>query len=53
VTYDAVAFRMGAKADLMPETVDLLYSFERNFYQGRESLQLRVIDFKSSGVPDM
>ena len=30
-----------------------LSPFERNIYQGRESLQLRVIDLKPSGVPDM
>ena len=44
ITYDAVAFRQGHWADQMPEKVDLLYVFETNFYQGRESLQLNVRD---------
>ncbi len=48
IYYDAVAFRMGNWADQMPETIDLVYTFERNTYQGRESLQLVVRDLKPS-----
>jgi hypothetical protein len=33
----------------MPGRVDLLYSFEKNSYMGRESLQLNVKDIKASG----
>jgi len=44
ITYDAVAFRQGYWADQMPAKVDLLYVFETNLYQGRESLQLNVRD---------
>jgi single-stranded-DNA-specific exonuclease len=46
VTYDAIAFRMGAWASELPARVDLLYSFERNSYNGFESLQLNVKDLK-------
>ena len=46
VTYDAIAFRMGAWANELPARVDLLYSFERNSYNGFESLQLNVKDLK-------
>jgi single-stranded-DNA-specific exonuclease len=46
IYYDAIAFRMGAWATQIPPKVDLLYTFERNNYQGRESLQLVVRDLK-------
>jgi single-stranded-DNA-specific exonuclease len=48
ITYDAVAFRMGHLAANLPSRVDLLYSFERNEYNGRVTLQLMVRDLKSS-----
>lgn len=50
--YDAIAFRQGHWAEHMPERLDLLYTFERNFYNGRESLQLNVRDLKPAGMPD-
>jgi single-stranded-DNA-specific exonuclease len=46
VSFDAVAFRQGEWADAMPETVDLLYAYEVNNYQGRTTLQLNVRDIK-------
>ena len=48
LTFDAIAFRQGAWADHMPKLVDLLYSYEKNVYMGRESLQLNVKDIKAS-----
>jgi single-stranded-DNA-specific exonuclease len=48
ITYDAVAFRQGQWADQMPEKIDILYVFETNSYQGRESLQLNVRDIRPS-----
>ena len=48
ITYDAVAFRQGHWADQMPEKIDILYVFETNSYQGRESLQLNVRDIRPS-----
>jgi single-stranded-DNA-specific exonuclease len=48
ITYDAVAFRQGHWADQMPEKIDILYVFETNNYQGRESLQLNVRDIRPS-----
>ncbi len=44
ITYDAIAFRKGDWAMKMPPMVDLLYSFERNEYNGFSSLQLNVKD---------
>jgi single-stranded-DNA-specific exonuclease len=51
ITYDAVAFRMGHLAESLPARVDLFYSFERNFYNGRVSLQLMVRDLRPSAAP--
>jgi len=48
LTYDAIAFRQGAWAEHMPPFVDLLYSFEKNSFMGRETLQLNVKDIKVS-----
>jgi single-stranded-DNA-specific exonuclease len=48
ITYDAVAFRMGHLAERLPGRIDLLYAFERNFYNGRVTLQLMVRDIKPS-----
>lgn len=48
ITYDAVAFRMGHLAPTLPERVDLLYAFERNYFNGKVTLQLMVRDLKPS-----
>jgi len=48
ITYDAIAFRHGHWAQAMPKTVDLLYRFEANEFNGRKSLQLNVRDLKPS-----
>jgi single-stranded-DNA-specific exonuclease len=48
LSYDAIAFRQGDWAEHMPPTIDLLYSFEKNSYMGRDSLQLNVKDIKVS-----
>ena len=48
VTYDAVAFRQAHWADAMPERIDILFSLEINHYQGRQTLQLNILDIKPS-----
>jgi single-stranded-DNA-specific exonuclease len=48
ITWDAIAFRQGHQANALPERVDLLYTFERNVYNGQVSLQLNVRDLKPS-----
>lgn len=52
ITYNAIAFRQGHYAKDMPQRVDILYTFERNEYNGRTSLQLNVRDLKPAGTPD-
>ncbi|NMD30092.1 MAG: single-stranded-DNA-specific exonuclease RecJ [Chloroflexi bacterium] len=42
ITYDAIAFRQGHWQDQMPESVDLMFTFEKNNFQGREYIQLNV-----------
>jgi single-stranded-DNA-specific exonuclease len=46
ITYDAIGFRMGHWIEQMPAKVDILYRFERNYYNGRETLQLSLLDLK-------
>lgn len=48
VTYDAIAFRQGYWHEEMPLFVDLMYTFEKNEFNGRESLQLNVKDIRPS-----
>jgi single-stranded-DNA-specific exonuclease len=52
ITYDAIAFRQGHWSGQMPDSVDLLYTFERNEFNGRITLQINVKDLKPAGIPD-
>jgi single-stranded-DNA-specific exonuclease len=52
ITYDAIAFRQGHWKEQMPERVDLVYTFERNEFNGRVSLQLNVKDLRPAGTID-
>jgi single-stranded-DNA-specific exonuclease len=47
ITYDVVAFGKAAWAKDMPSTIDLLYAFEKNSYNGRTQLQLHALDLKA------
>lgn len=48
VTYDAIAFRQGHWHADMPLFIDLMYTFEKNEFNGKENLQLKVRDIKPS-----
>jgi len=52
ITYDGIAFRQGSRAKEMPQRVDVMFTYEKNEFNGRVSMQLNVRDFKSAGVPD-
>jgi single-stranded-DNA-specific exonuclease len=52
ITYDAVAFNQGYWVEAMPATIDILYSYEVNEYNGRTNLQLNVRDLKPAGLGD-
>lgn len=46
--YDAIAFNLGYWAKEMPSRVDVVYSVERNHYNGNIYKQLRIKDIKIS-----
>jgi single-stranded-DNA-specific exonuclease len=48
ITYEAIAFRQGHWHTDMPLFVDLMYTFEKNEFNGKESLQLNVKDIRAS-----
>jgi single-stranded-DNA-specific exonuclease len=50
LVYDAVAFRFGELFDFVKDQVDLLFSIDKNEYQGNLSWQLKVKDIK---IPDL
>lgn len=52
VTYDAIAFRQGHWQKRMPASVDIMYTFELNEFNGRTSLQLNVRDLRPAGIYD-
>lgn len=52
LVFDAIAFHFGHLVDNLPKKVDVAYHFEKNSYNGREALQLRVIDIKPGGTVD-
>ena len=48
ITFEAIAFRQGHWANQMPQYVDLLYRFEMNEFNGRQTLQLNIQDIKAT-----
>lgn len=46
IVYDAIAFRQGQLAENMPAKIDILFTFERNTFQGVERIQLNIKDIK-------
>jgi single-stranded-DNA-specific exonuclease len=46
--FDAIGFRMGEMANNLPNIVDIAFHLERNNYLGYETLQLRVVDIRST-----
>lgn len=52
ITYDAIAFRQGHWHADMPLFVDLMYTFEKNEFNGKENLQLKIRDIKASHAED-
>lgn len=52
ITFDAIAFRFGHLQNDLPERLDVMFTFEVNEYNGRQTLQLNVRDLKAAGTPD-
>ncbi len=49
ITYDAIAFRQGHWYGRLPANIDLMYTFERNEFNGNVTLQLNVRDLQAAG----
>ena len=47
-TIDAIAFRQGHLHDQLTGPVDVLYRFEKNEFRGYVSLQMNIVDIRSS-----
>ena len=48
VTFDAIAFSLGHWAERKPKSVDVLYRFEINHFNGKKILQLNIQDIKNN-----
>ncbi|MFC2042574.1 single-stranded-DNA-specific exonuclease RecJ [Chloroflexota bacterium] len=46
ITFDAIAFRQGHWNAQMPGSIDVIYTFEVNEFNGRRTLQLNIKDLK-------
>lgn len=51
ITFDTIGFRLGHLLPELPMRVDILFTFESNEYNGRQSLQLNLKDVKPAGQP--
>jgi len=45
-TTNAIGFGMGDLIEKLPRQIDILFAFERNYYQGENSSRLRIVDIK-------
>lgn len=50
--FPAIAFRQGYWAGKLPERIDILFTMERNTFNGRTEPQLNIRDIKPAGIPD-
>jgi single-stranded-DNA-specific exonuclease len=46
--YDAIAFHQGHWSKVLPKNIDIIYTIERNFFNGNIYTQLNIRDIKSS-----
>ena len=46
ITYDAIGFRLGHWYEKLPPVVDLIYTYEKNEFNGSQTLQLNLKDLK-------
>lgn len=47
---DAIGFNLGAWAKQMPSSIDAAYHLEMNEWNGRRSLQMRLLDIRAAGA---
>lgn len=48
IVHDAIAFGFGGILEKLPDKIDILFSYEKNYYQEQVKPQLRIIDIKYS-----
>ncbi len=53
MSFDAIGFGLGDRAEKMPDKIDILFFFERNYYQGQERFQLRIVDLKYPSIEEI
>jgi single-stranded-DNA-specific exonuclease len=46
--FDAIGFGFGEMMDKLPDRIDILFSYEKNYFQEQVRPQLRIIDLKVS-----
>lgn len=46
ITFDAIAFRFGHLVSEIPGQIDIMFAFELNEFNGRQTLQLNIKDLK-------
>jgi single-stranded-DNA-specific exonuclease len=46
ITYDAIGFRLGHWYEKLPPFIDLIYTYEKNEFNGNQTLQLNLKDLK-------
>jgi single-stranded-DNA-specific exonuclease len=46
--FDAIAFRFGDQYENIPQRIDLVYAYERNYFNDRVNLQLKVRDMRTA-----
>jgi single-stranded-DNA-specific exonuclease len=44
--FDAIGFGFGGMAEKMPDKIDILFAYEKNYFQEQMRPQLRIIDIK-------
>ena len=52
MTHDAIGFRLGPTLPDLPDSVDLMFTYEINEFNGRVNYQLNLKDVKAAGTPD-
>jgi single-stranded-DNA-specific exonuclease len=51
ITFDAIGFSLGPLLSQLPPQIDIIYRFETNEFNGRQSFQLNLKDVKPTDMP--
>jgi single-stranded-DNA-specific exonuclease len=53
LTFDAIGFGLGDRVEKLPNLINILFSFERNYFQEQERTQLRIVDLKYTQIDEI